>query len=85
MGEREGGAVESGDTRAPARGGKTGQQTCYDVAGAEIYCAGTGQDGDLQPGVAWPNPRFVDNADKTRTYHVWPVRGGRPGGGPQRW
>ncbi|MCD4748770.1 MAG: DUF1566 domain-containing protein, partial [Thermoanaerobaculales bacterium] len=28
---------------------------------------GTGQDGDIQPGVAWPNPRFIDNTDGTVT------------------
>jgi len=59
---------ESGDTSgwwAPARVGQTGQVTCYDAAGAVIPCAGTGQDGDLRPGVAWPNPRFVDNSDGT--------------------
>ena len=38
---------------------KTGQTTCYDAAGATIPCTGTGQDGDLKAGVAWPNPRFV--------------------------
>ncbi len=61
---------ESGDTSgwwAPARVGETGQKTCYDVAGTVIDCAGTGQDGDIQPGVAWPNPRFVDNANGTVT------------------
>jgi len=63
-------AFESGDTSgwwAPARVGKTGQTTCYDVDGTVIACAGTGQDGELTPGVAWPNPRFVDNADGTVT------------------
>ena len=63
-------AFESGDTSgwwAPARVGETGQKTCYDAAGSVISCAGTGQDGDIQPGVAWPNPRFVDNADGTVT------------------
>ena len=25
----------------------------------------TGDDGDLQIGVAWPNPRFIDNGDGT--------------------
>ncbi len=61
---------ESGDTSgwwAPARVGETGQKTCYDQAGTVIPCAGTGQDGDIQPGVAWPNPRFVDNSDGTIT------------------
>ncbi len=63
-------AFESGDTSgwwAPARVGKTGQKTCSDQAGTVIDCAGTGQDGDIQPGVAWPEPRFVDNADGTVT------------------
>ena len=36
---------------------KTGQTTCYDESG-ETSCSGTGQDGDLQKGVTWPNPRF---------------------------
>ena len=61
---------ESGDTAgwwAPARVGETGQTTCYDAGGIVIDCAGTGQDGDLTPGVAWPNPRFVDNTDGTVT------------------
>ncbi len=63
-------AFESGDTPgwwAPARVGETGQKTCYNQAGTIIDCAGTGQDGDIQPGVAWPNPRFVDNNDGTVT------------------
>jgi len=38
---------------------KTGQTKCYDTAGTEISCAGTGQDGDIQAGVAWPEPRFT--------------------------
>jgi len=38
---------------------RTGQTLCYDVAGATIACAGTGQDGELQTGVAEPSPRFV--------------------------
>ena len=61
---------ESGDTSgwwAPARVGETGQKTCYDQAGAVIACVGTGQDGDIQPGMEWPNPRFVDNSDGTVT------------------
>jgi hypothetical protein len=44
---------------------RTGQTTCYDISGNEISCTNTGQDGDLQKGVAWPNPRFTANADKT--------------------
>jgi hypothetical protein len=46
---------------------KTGQTVCYDTGGAIIDCKGTGQDGELQTGVAWPTTRFVPNADKTIT------------------
>ena len=57
-----------GDGGTPSGGGggptsvnlpKTGQTTCYDAAGAVIACATTGQDGELQKGVAWPSPRFT--------------------------
>jgi len=41
----------------PAPVEKTGQTTSY----------ATGDDGDLQKGVAWPNPRFTDNKDGTVT------------------
>jgi len=51
------------DAEVPA----TGQSNCYDAAGASIACVGTGQDGDLLKGVAWPSPRFVDNGDGTVT------------------
>ena len=44
---------------------KTGQTTCYDETGTVIPCAGTGQDGDLQMGRQWPEPRFTDNGDGT--------------------
>jgi len=44
---------------------QTGQTTCYDALGNVISCAGTGQDGDIRAGVAWPNPRFTDNGDQT--------------------
>ena len=44
-----------GDYLAPVA--KTGQTTSY----------GTGDDGDLKKGVAWPNPRFTDNNDGTVT------------------
>ena len=41
----------------PAAVEKTGQTTSY----------ATGDDGDLEKGVAWPNPRFTDNGDGTVT------------------
>lgn len=44
---------------------RTGQISCYDGSGNKITCTGTtGQDGDLQKGIAWPNTRFT-NADGT--------------------
>jgi len=42
---------------------KTGQTTCYNAR----ECEGTGQDGEIQAGVAWPAPRFTDNGDGTIT------------------
>lgn len=46
---------------------RTGQTACYDRAGAELSCPGTGQDGELRAGVPWPVPRFADNGDGTAT------------------
>jgi hypothetical protein len=42
---------------------KTGQTNCYNTSGTVIACTNTGQDGELQKGVAWPNPRFTVNGD----------------------
>lgn len=50
-----------------SRPAKTGPTTCYAANGAVIACAGTGQDGDLKKGVAWPSPRFTDNGNGTVT------------------
>jgi hypothetical protein len=47
---------------------QTGQKTCYDEAGAQLEsCAGTGQDGELQMGIAATEPRFHDNGNGTVT------------------
>ena len=49
---------------------RTGQTTCYDAAGVVTACGtgiGLAQDGELQLGVTWPNPRFIKNADATVT------------------
>lgn len=58
---------------------KTGQTVCYDSIGTQIYCAGTGQDGEFQPGEAWPEPRFAVNSDETisdkLTGLVWSTKG----------
>jgi len=37
---------------------QTGQRSCFGAAGELLACAGTGQDGELQAGAAWPAPRF---------------------------
>jgi len=62
---------------------ETGQTTCYDTGGNTISCDNTGQDGDLRKGVAWPNPRFTDNADQTvadnLTGLIWAKDGNTPG------
>ena len=51
---------------------KTGQTNCYDGPGATILCAGTGQDGEFQAGLAHAH---VDNGDgtitDTRTGLMW--------------
>jgi hypothetical protein len=44
---------------------KTGQTTCYNTSGTVISCTGTGQDGEYQLGVNWPNPRFITNTTGT--------------------
>ena len=42
---------------------RTGQTSCYDTSGTQMTCTGTGQDGAIQAGVAWPNPRFSPSGD----------------------
>jgi hypothetical protein len=37
---------------------RTGQKKCFDAAGGEIACDGTGQDGEFQAGLLIPSPRF---------------------------
>ena len=62
---------------------QTGQTKCYDISGAEINCAGTGQDGELQVGVEWPDPRFTVSGscvtDKL-TGLMWAKDGNLPNG-----
>ncbi len=42
---------------------RTGQTACFDHQGQEVPCTGTGQDGDLRLGTAWPEPRFESRED----------------------
>jgi hypothetical protein len=51
----------------PAPVERTWQTNCYDVDGLPINCPGTGQDGEYQKGVIWPNARFTDNGNGTVT------------------
>jgi hypothetical protein len=37
----------------------TGQRRCFDADGSVIDPAGSGQDGELRLGTAWPEPRFT--------------------------
>jgi Protein of unknown function (DUF1566) len=56
-------------TRARAPVPQTGQEVCYDPNANEIpneiFCRGTGQDGEFQFGVPIPTPRYSDNGDGT--------------------
>jgi hypothetical protein len=48
-----------------ARVPQTGQTECWKADGSPSMCDGTGQDGDIQAGVASPTPRFTDRRDGT--------------------
>ncbi|MDH5327315.1 MAG: DUF1566 domain-containing protein [Gammaproteobacteria bacterium] len=59
----------------PVRGGNMGyakvpltaQTQCYSFDGTMISCDGTGQDGEYQQGIHWPEPRFSTGAGTTVT------------------
>lgn len=77
-------AVRSDPTVAdPLTIAKSGPSFCYNSTGVIIDCSGTGQDGELQSGAAWPSPRFIDNRDRTLTDKltglVWSQSGNTPG------
>lgn len=62
---------------------QTGQTTCYDIAGTQVNCLGTGQDGELRVGVPVPEVRFIDNGNLTQTDQltglIWPKDTNAPG------
>lgn len=68
---------------------QTGQTSCWDESGNVISCTGTGQNGDLKSGVAWPSPRFTNPDGSTPvsgnvvldqlTGLMWTTNGNRPG------
>ena len=66
---------------------QTGQKKCYDTAGNQITCSGTGQDGAIQAGVAPPSPRFQVNGDcvtDSLTGLMWARSANLPNG-PRTW
>ena len=67
---------------------KTGQTACYNASGSAITCTGTGQDGEIQAGAAWPNPRFTDNANQTVTDNMTGLewsKDANPAGDTKTW
>jgi hypothetical protein len=73
------GMAISGTVQLP----QTGQATCYDSSGVVKSCSGTGQDGDIKAGVAWPNPRFTVSGDcvsDNLTGLMWAKNGNRLNG-----
>ncbi|GBE08360.1 hypothetical protein BMS3Bbin11_00973 [bacterium BMS3Bbin11] len=55
---------------------QTGQITCHDADGRDITCGGSGQDGELQLGAVWPEPRFETEEDTVidlLTGLIWPL------------
>src|SRR5262249_34447871 len=61
------GSADSMASSFPVDLPQTGQTTCYDASGNVIPCGSTGQDGEIQAGVPWPNPRFTDHGNGTVT------------------
>jgi hypothetical protein len=60
---------------------RTDQTDCYNAAGEVIPCLHTGQDGALQAGVAWPEPRFISDEDTVidnLTGLMWTKNGNLP-------
>ena len=66
---------------------RTGQRRCVDDGGVVVDCRGLGQDGELQTGAPWPEPRFTVTGEVVRdrlTGLAW-ARRADPGGEPVAW
>ena len=66
---------------------RTGQRRCVDAGGLVVDCPGLGQDGELQTGAPWPEPRFTVTGEVVRdrlTGLAW-ARRADPGGEPVAW
>jgi hypothetical protein len=71
-----------GTTAGETAVASTGQKKCFSETGAEISCAGTGQDGEIQGGIAWPEARFlagVNTITDAMTGLMWPKNVETPG------
>jgi hypothetical protein len=65
----------------------TGQRRCYDPAGRDVPCAGSGQDGESRTGQPWPDPRHAIGDGLVRdllTGLVW-TRDANPPDTPLFW
>ncbi len=61
---------------------RTDQTLCYNASGNIISCTGSGQDGEQQAGMPWPEPRFEINADAVTDFLtglMWPRNAGMEG------
>jgi hypothetical protein len=47
---------------------RSGQLECFNPAGKPVDCSGTGQDGELQMGAGWPEPRFDRDGEQIRDH-----------------
>ena len=66
---------------------RTGQRRCVDAGGLVVDCPGLGQDGELQTGAPWPEPRFTVTGEVVRdrlTGLAW-ARRADPDGEPVAW
>lgn len=66
---------------------RTGQRHCVDAGGVVVDCRGLSQDGELQTGAPWPEPRFTVTGEVVRdrlTGLAW-ARRADPGGEPVAW
>lgn len=66
---------------------RTGQRRCVDAGGVMVDCGDLGQDGELQTGAPWPEPRFTVTGEVVRdrlTGLAW-ARRADPGGEPVTW
>lgn len=66
---------------------QTGQKQCYAADGNQISCRGSGQDGELQTGNRWPEPRFIvkEEAVLDRLTNLYWLKNGDYSGTTMNW